>query len=155
MLYLGGYTCRLVWSAIDPWKTIAHLIPVSYHHGTCVNVVLKTPFHCIDVANTKHLIKTRLGKGNQNITYRCCFSGVNVLANWHVPVEWKRLHKTPPPFNWCHHLNGVSNIWELFEIYIYLAAPYWCNRWPSIPTMFMAWTSYYSIVINHSRDPFW
>jgi len=35
------------------------------------------------------------------------------------------------PYNCCHHLNGVSNNWELSEIYIFLSAPYWwCNRWP-------------------------
>ena len=62
-------------------------------------------------------------------TYSCCFSAVNVLANWHVPLS-ERDYTRPLPINCCHHLNGVSNIWELSEMYIFLSAPYWCNRWP-------------------------
>jgi len=62
-------------------------------------------------------------------TYSCCFSRVNVLANLHVPLS-ERYYTRPLPYNCCHHLNGVSNIWELSEIYIFLLAPYWCNRWP-------------------------
>ena len=85
--------------------------------------------------------------------YSCCFSGVNVFANWHVPLS-ERLHKTPFPYNCCHHLNRISNIWELSEIYIFLSAHYWCNRWPvtdynQSPMMFMALLSYYSMVIHH------
>ena len=47
--------------------------------------------------------------------YSCCFSGVNVLAR----VGWvKEITQDPFPYNCCHHINGVSNIWELSEIYI-------------------------------------
>ena len=62
-------------------------------------------------------------------TYSCCFSGVNVSANWHVSVEWKRLYKTPP------HMISVTNstgplTFENYLKYIYVSAPYWCNGWP-------------------------
>jgi len=91
-------------------------------------------------------------------TYSCCLSGVNVLANWHVPLS-ERDYTRPLPINCCHHLNGVSNIWELSEQYIFLSAPYWCNRWPVTDynqshMMFIALLSYYSMVIHHSRGHF-
>ena len=90
-------------------------------------------------------------------TYSCCFSGVMF---WQTDMSrWvKEITQDPFPYNCCHQLNGVSNIWELSEIYIYLSAPYWCNRWPvtdynQSPMMFMALLSYYSMVIHHSRGP--
>ena len=88
-------------------------------------------------------------------TYSCCFSGVNVLANWHVPSSERDYTR---PYNCCHQLNGVSKIWELSEIYIFLLAPYGCNCWPvtdynQSSMMFMALLSYYSMVIHHSRGP--
>ena len=78
-------------------------------------------------------------------TYSCCFSCVNVLANWHVPLS-ERDYTIPSPFNWCHQLHGVSNIWELSAIYIYLT-----GNGSYSPMMFMAWILYYSMVIHHSR----
>mgnify|MGYP006890247761 CR=1 FL=1 len=63
----------------------------------------------------------------------CTFSCLVVWMSWKTDTSrWvKEITQDPSSYNWCHQLNGVSNIWELSatHVYIYLSAPYWCNRW--------------------------
>ena len=58
------------------------------------------------------------------------------------------LTQDPFPFNWCHHLNGVSNIWEFSEIQIFLSAPYWCNRYYN-QSPWRLWLYYHTAVWSY------
>ena len=61
-------------------------------------------------------------------TYSCCFSGVNVLANLHVPIS-ERDYTRPSPYNWWHQLNGFL-AFENYLQYISICRHLVGNRWP-------------------------